>query len=86
MLKTFRTAFGDVRAASAKLPSSNQLPRFSLSPAETFVFYWQTTSVGAAHAFAMCCLLYPVLAAIASSFRMDSFATRHPNNRSCLPT
>ena len=44
---------------------------------ERLVCYCQTTSASAAYFFAIRCLLYPVSAALASSFRMDSFSTSY---------
>jgi hypothetical protein len=41
------------------------------------VLYCHTASASAAHAFAMRCVLYPVSAALASSFRVDSFSTSY---------
>jgi hypothetical protein len=44
---------------------------------ERLVMYCQTTSVSAAHSNALCCLLYPVSAALTSIFRIDSKCTSY---------
>ena len=51
-------------------------PLLSVS-VERLVIYCQTTSVSAAYSDALCCLLYPVVAALTSIFRMDSKSTSY---------
>ena len=51
--------------------------RCTPTPTEILVSYCQATSASSAHAFAIRCVLYPVSAALASSFRMDSISTSY---------